>query len=117
MKKLLMMVLLIMLFASPVVFAAPFVYFHWTAPVDAQISDYKIILLGLPGSPTEATFVSASQDDPTYFKAEYDLKDLPDGKYSLTAKIKDLRGKSTESPPYNFTKAAPGGISSVLLDY
>jgi len=105
-----------LIFTLPV-YAAPYVYFNWTPPENAQISDYKLVLLGLPGSPIEASFV-ADGDDPTYFKAEYDLQGLPDGSYTLTGKIKSLWGdESPESLPYPFVKAVPGDISSVHLDF
>jgi len=120
MKKLLIALLMLVWYATSTL-AAPFVYFNWTVPDNAQVSDYKIILLGLPDSPIEATFAQAvnpdDANDTTYFKANYDLKDLPDGSYTLTGKIKSIWAESAESEPFPFVKAVPGGISSVHLDF
>jgi len=119
MKKL-FIILFILLFTIPV-YAAPFVYFNWTIPDNAKLTDYKIILLGLPDSPIETTFSQAvnpnDASDTTYYKANYDLKDLPDGSYNLTGKIKNLWAESAESEPFPFVKAVPSGISSVHLDF
>ena len=108
-----------LVFTLPV-YSAPYIYFNWDA--QGETNKVQIILYGLPGSPIEAEVTKlANPNDPnddTYYRAEYDLKDLPDGSYVLTGKVKDIWGQeSSESSPYPFVKRAPGGVSSVHLDF
>ncbi len=115
-----MAILVSLIFTLPVQ-AAPFVYFNWDNQGD-ETNPVKIVLLGLPDSPIEAEITKLpNPDDPAddmFYRAEYDLKDLPDGSYSLTGKVRNIWGdESEESPPYPFVKAVPGGVSDVHLDF
>ncbi|RKX24062.1 MAG: hypothetical protein DRP47_11945 [Candidatus Zixiibacteriota bacterium] len=108
-----------LIFTLPVQ-AAPFVYFNWDNQGD-ETNPVKIVLLGLPDSPIEAEITKvANPDDPAddmFYRAEYDLKDLPDGSYILIGKMKNIWGESEESEPYPFVKAVPGDVSDVHLDF
>ncbi len=119
MKKLFLAVLISLVFALSA-YAAPFVYFNWDA--QGETNPVKIILLGLPDSPIEAEITKvANPDDPAddmFYRAEYDLKDLPDGSYTISGKMKNIWGdESEESSPYPFGKAVPGSISNIHLDF
>ena len=78
-----------------------------------------LILLGLPDSPIEVPAVrTENPDDPTdrdYFYADYDMGQIPDGSYVLTAKAKNMWGESEESEPYPFVKKVPAGPSGITL--
>ncbi len=108
-----------LVFTVPV-YSAPYIYFNWDA--QGETNEIKIILLGLPDSPIEAEVTKIPNpndpNDDTYYKAEYDLENLPDGEYVLTGKIRNLWGQeSPESPPAPFVKRAPGGVLGVHLDF
>ena len=78
-----------------------------------------LILLGLPDSPIEVPAVrTENPDDPmdrNYFYADYDMGQIPDGSYVLTAKAKNMWGVSEESEPYPFVKKVPAGPSGIKL--
>ncbi len=107
-----------LVFTVPV-YSAPYIYFNWDA--QGETNPVKIVLLGLPDSPIEAEIIKVPNPenpaDDMFYRAEYDLKDLPDGSYSLTGKIKNIWGESEESEPYPFVKAVPGDVSDVHLDF
>ncbi len=122
MKKILSLLFVILLLSfGRSAIAAPFVYFNWDNQGDN--GPVRIVLYGLPESPVIAEVTKVpNPDDPAdvqYYRAEYDLKDLPDGSYTLTGKMKNIWGTEslTESPPYPFVKGVPGGISNVHLDF
>jgi len=121
MKKVLLLVIIIILSLTTSAYAAPFVYFNWDNQEDNGPT--RIILYGLPESPITAEITKVpNPNDPTdiqYYRAEYDLKDLPDGSYILTGKMKNIWGQESleESLPYPFVKVVPEDISNVHLDF
>ena len=108
-----------LVFTVPV-YSAPYIYFNWDN--QGETNPVKIVLLGLPDSPIEAEITKVPNPenpaDDMFYRAEYDLKDLPDGSYTLIGKMKNIWGdESEESPSYPFVKAVPGGVSGVHLDF
>lgn len=116
-KIVLSFILVCALLVSPVYAAkAVHIYFNWTGNAT---TDTKLILLGLPDSPIETTFVKVpnpqNPSDETYYQAVYDCMSLPDGSYTLTGKMKNKWGESEASEPYPFVKEVPVSVSNMEL--
>ena len=105
------------------------IYFNW---IGTQKEDTRIILYGLPDSPIEAEFSKAvNPDDATdenYYVVDYVVDNLPNGNYTLTAKMKGsyvqvvdgvtevVRGESLEaSEPFPFVMKDIGSVTNIKL--
>jgi len=114
-KSIVTLVLLTVLIFSTLASAADFVKVY----CNSDPSTTKLILIGLPDSPIEVPAIkTANPDDPAdqnYFYADYDMGQIPDGSYVLTAKAKNMWGESEESAPYPFVKKVPAGPSGIKL--
>ena len=108
-----------LVFTLPV-YSAPYIYLNWDS--QGETNKVKIVLMGLPDSPVEAGIIKVpNPDNPAddqYYRAEYDLAELPDGNYTVTGKMKNIWGQeSDESPPFSFSKKVPTGLSDIHLDF
>ena len=114
-KSIVTLALLIVLIFSTLAGAADFVKVY----CNSDPGTTTLILLGLPDSPIEVPAVrTENPDDPAdqnYFYADYDMGQVPDGSYVLTAKAKNMWGESEESEPYPFVKKVPAGPSGITL--
>lgn len=120
MKKILLFIFILLCVLSvSSVYAAKTVhiYFNWVGTVT---DDIRIILLGLPDSPVETTFVKVinpkDSTDNQYYQAAYDCMSLPDGDYVLSGKITNKWGNESEvSESFPFFKGVPAGLSGMEL--
>ena len=106
-----------LVFTMPVSAAGPHIYFNWQGTKD---DNTKIVLLGLPDSPVGCEFVKVvnpgDANDEHYYQVTYDISAIPDGSYTMTAKMKNLWDESEASAPFPFVKGPPAGISNMELD-
>ena len=104
-----------LVFTVPV-YSAPYIYFNWQ---DTKTAETRIILLGLPDSPVECKFDQVANPDDSadqhYYKADYDIGQIPDGQYTITGKMREGIYESGESSPFPFVKKVPGMPMTIRL--
>ena len=131
MKKIFYLLLFMVLFTANICFAGNevHIYFNW---IGDQKEDTRIILYGLPDSPVEVGFTKVTNPDDAsdnnYYEADYIVNNLPNGNYTLTAKMKGsyvkvvngvtevIRGESVEeSAPFPFVMKDIGSVINIKL--
>jgi hypothetical protein len=95
-------------------FAAPFLVSDDYVPQsDPNLNPTQFILTGLAATPTTINATTRSTGN---IVLEYDLANLANGKYTVTAAAQNIfGGVSVESAPFIFTKGVPGTPTNLRI--